>query len=157
MEIVRTKNYKNILEIVETPTNNNLWHQSLPKPFSYYTTTRKFLGSCLTNSFWERYENNRISMQKSLTTETALNFPTANVLLIVRYELPVTSLYFAIATRMSVGVAFRKMLSFFLNLLGAVKSFCKKGVLRNFSKFTGKHLYQSLFFNKVADWGLQPY
>ena len=29
--------------------------------------------------------------------------------------------------------------------------FCKKGVLRNFAKFTGKHLYQSLFFNKVAN------
>ena len=29
--------------------------------------------------------------------------------------------------------------------------FCKKGVLENFAKFTGKHLYQSLFFNKVAD------
>ena len=28
--------------------------------------------------------------------------------------------------------------------------FCKKGVLRNFEKFTGKHLYQRLFFNKVA-------
>ena len=28
--------------------------------------------------------------------------------------------------------------------------FCKKGVLRNFAKFIGKHLYQSLFFNKVA-------
>ena len=26
----------------------------------------------------------------------------------------------------------------------------KKGVLRIFSKFTGKHLCQSLFFNKVA-------
>ena len=26
----------------------------------------------------------------------------------------------------------------------------KKGVLRNFAKFTGKHLWQSLFFNKVA-------
>ena len=26
--------------------------------------------------------------------------------------------------------------------------FCKKGVLRNFTKFTGKHLCQSLFFNK---------
>ena len=25
--------------------------------------------------------------------------------------------------------------------------FCKKGVLRNFTKFTGKHLRQSLFFN----------
>ena len=26
----------------------------------------------------------------------------------------------------------------------------RKGVLRNFTKFTGKHLCQSLFFNKVA-------
>ena len=26
----------------------------------------------------------------------------------------------------------------------------KKDVLRNFAKFTGKHLCQSLFFNKVA-------
>ena len=29
-----------------------------------------------------------------------------------------------------------------------------KGVLRNFTKFTGKHLCQRLFFNKVA--GLRP-
>ena len=29
--------------------------------------------------------------------------------------------------------------------------FCKKGVLKNFAKLTGKHLCQSLFFNKVAD------
>ena len=28
--------------------------------------------------------------------------------------------------------------------------FCKKGVLRNFASFTGRHLCQSLFFNKVA-------
>ena len=28
--------------------------------------------------------------------------------------------------------------------------FCKKGVLKNFAKLTGKHLCQSLFFNKVA-------
>ena len=32
--------------------------------------------------------------------------------------------------------------------------FCEKGVLRNFTKFAGKHLCQSLFFNKVA--GLRP-
>ena len=32
--------------------------------------------------------------------------------------------------------------------------FYKKGALRNFAKFTGKHLCQSLFFNKVA--GLRP-
>ena len=32
--------------------------------------------------------------------------------------------------------------------------FYKKGVLKNFAKFTGNHLCQSLFFNKVA--GLRP-
>ena len=32
--------------------------------------------------------------------------------------------------------------------------FCKKAVLRNFAKFTGKRLRQSLFFNKVAGAGL---
>ena len=29
--------------------------------------------------------------------------------------------------------------------------FCKNGVLRNFAKFTGKHLWQGLFLNKVAE------
>ena len=32
--------------------------------------------------------------------------------------------------------------------------FCKKGVLKSFANFTGKHLCQSLFLNKVA--GLRP-
>ena len=32
--------------------------------------------------------------------------------------------------------------------------FCKKDVLRSFEQFTGKHLCQSLFLNKVA--GLRP-
>ena len=32
--------------------------------------------------------------------------------------------------------------------------FCKISVLKNFTKFTGKHLCQSLLFNKVA--GLRP-
>ena len=30
------------------------------------------------------------------------------------------------------------------------KVFCKKGVLRNFVKFTGKHLCRAHFLNKVA-------
>ena len=30
------------------------------------------------------------------------------------------------------------------------RSSVRKGILRNFAKFTGKHLHQSLFFNKVA-------
>ena len=28
--------------------------------------------------------------------------------------------------------------------------FCKKGALKNFAEFTGKHLWQRLFFNKVT-------
>ena len=32
--------------------------------------------------------------------------------------------------------------------------FCKKSIVRNFTKFTEKHLRQKLFFNKVA--GLRP-
>ena len=28
--------------------------------------------------------------------------------------------------------------------------FCNKDVVRNFARFTGKHLCQGLFFNKVA-------
>ena len=31
-----------------------------------------------------------------------------------------------------------------------LEAFYKKGVLKNFAKFTGKYLCQSLFFNKVA-------
>ena len=42
----------------------------------------------------------------------------------------------------------------FLHSLGYRSSrpevFCKKGGLRNFTKFSGKHLCQRLFFNKVA-------
>ena len=30
------------------------------------------------------------------------------------------------------------------------EKFCKKSVLKNFAKFTGKHLYQGLFFIKVV-------
>ena len=32
---------------------------------------------------------------------------------------------------------------------------CRKGVLRNIAKFTGKHLCQSPFLNKIAGLGLQ--
>ena len=37
------------------------------------------------------------------------------------------------------------------------RSYIKKGVLKNFAKFTGKCLCQTLFFNKVAGWNLHLY
>ena len=44
--------------------------------------------------------------------------------------------------------------TFFTDRSSCPEVFCKKGVLRNFAKLTGKHLCQNLFFNKVA--GLRP-
>ena len=47
------------------------------------------------------------------------------------------------------------MIELFCGSTEAVAQRCSlKGVLRNFTKFTGKHLCQSLFFYKVA--GLRP-
>ena len=37
------------------------------------------------------------------------------------------------------------------------EEFCKKDVLKNFTLLTGKHLCQSLFFNKAGDWKLKHY
>ena len=45
-------------------------------------------------------------------------------------------------------VLLRRVFVFFKSSLQEM--FCKKGVVKNFAKFTGKHLWQSLFFNKVA-------
>ena len=36
----------------------------------------------------------------------------------------------------------------------SLEMFCQKRCFKNFTQFTGKHLFQSLFFNKVA--GLRP-
>ena len=38
--------------------------------------------------------------------------------------------------------------TFFKNRSSRSEVFCKKGVLKNFAKFAGKHLRLSLFFNK---------
>ena len=50
----------------------------------------------------------------------------------------------------------RNLLKQIIRVLATFRSsrlevFCKIGALRNFPKFTGKHLCQSLFLNKVAE------
>ena len=52
---------------------------------------------------------------------------------------------------------FLKTVSLFLFRSNRSEVVCKKGVLGNCVKFTGKHPYQSLFSNTVADGGLQLY
>ena len=58
-----------------------------------------------------------------------------------------------------VGFVVTAVVSFHYSFLLLFRSsywrcFVRKGVLRNFAKFTSKNLYQSLFSNKVA--GLRP-
>ena len=43
-----------------------------------------------------------------------------------------------------------KNIQLMLDRSSRAEVFCKKGVLKNIAKFTGKHLCQSLFFNKVV-------
>ena len=52
------------------------------------------------------------------------------------------------------SISHRKRKVFKEHRNGRPKIPCKKGVLRNFTKFTWKHLCQSLYFNEVA--GLSP-
>ena len=44
-----------------------------------------------------------------------------------------------------------------LNILSDSSEAATRGVLKIFTKFTGKHLCQGLLFNKVAGLGLQPF
>ena len=48
----------------------------------------------------------------------------------------------------------RKLENSLINRSPRQNVFCEKGVLKNFAKFTGKHLCQRLFFNKAA--GMRP-
>ena len=59
-------------------------------------------------------------------------------------------------------VSFNTIYVLYQKSWGMVKSnrpevFCEKGVSKNFAKFTGKHLRQSLFLIKLQAWGLQLY
>ena len=57
----------------------------------------------------------------------------------------------------STKLCFHYGLTHFMSRSSHSEVFCKKGVLKNFAKSTGKHLCQSLFLNKVTNWGLQLY
>ena len=51
---------------------------------------------------------------------------------------------------------FSDNLFFLLDRISERRCSVEKDVLRNFAKFTGKHLFQSLFFNKVASLRPEP-
>ena len=65
-------------------------------------------------------------------------------------QIGISFLYFNFRTILS-----HRVLLFSICRNSRPEVFCRKGVLRNFAKFTVKHLFQNLFFNKIA--GLQLY
>ena len=80
-------------------------------------------------------------------------------LFILRFEITVSFAYKKWRTGLSLKsfiLSFMKSsLTVILYLIRSSQRMCsvRKGVLRNFAKFTGKHLCQSLFFNKIAGLG----
>ena len=54
-----------------------------------------------------------------------------------------------------VSHTFKPILKAWETLAHRPELLCKKGVLRDFTKFAGKYLCQSLFFNKVAGLSLK--
>ena len=56
--------------------------------------------------------------------------------------------------RLAAGDLFHKFTQSISSRSSHLEVFCRKGILTNSAKFTGKHLFQSLLFNKVA--GLGP-
>ena len=73
---------------------------------------------------------------------------------LVHKKKEIQSQYFFLAKWIFCGkpaVVSSKVLGNAFNRNSLLEVFCKKGALRNFAKFTGKHLCQSLLFNKVAD------
>ena len=72
----------------------------------------------------------------------------------IRYCIPVKIYIFSwdnMAFLCAISLLPEKKALFFLSYINSrPEVFRKKGVFRNFAKFTGKHLRQSLFFNKVA-------
>ena len=51
----------------------------------------------------------------------------------------------------------RVSFEYLIHKISCPEVFCKKAVLRNFAKFTGNHLRQSVFLNKVAGLRLQVF
>ena len=86
---------------------------------------------------------------------TYLKFSILDVIVFLNTHVVITNLMFV----QFMDVALVSLLLTFDRYLSTGSShpnvFYKKGVLKNVSKFTGKHLSRNLFSNKVADCGLQ--
>ena len=84
---------------------------------------------------------------------TYLEFSILDVIVFLNTHVVITNLFVQL-----MDVALVSLLLIFDRYLSTGSSrpnmFCKKGVVKNFSKFTRKHLSQRLFSNKVAGCGV---
>ena len=104
-------------------------------PWDFYEITR------------EEYMNKSDNDKKSLIFSFFNHMMSGKILLFVSLLFGVCSLFLLVHEHIKEYIKFVRS--------SRQEVFCKKGVLRNVTKFTGKQLFQSLFFNKVA--GLGPF
>ena len=87
-----------------------------------------------------------------------LNYEIKNVLLqleeglfwIGKFVFNIMPIRWALSFLLLIVAIFILYMTYFSCWSSRPKMFCKKGVLEDLAKFTGKHLCQSLFFNKVS-------
>ena len=87
---------------------------------------------CIQKIVWIQTHVRKITFYKLKLSkqDLAQNLKTVNVLYLLQYNFLINGIPLFASSRSEV--------------------FCKKGVIRNFTKFTEKYLWQSFFFNKVA-------
>ena len=87
-----------------------------------------------------------------LTAFFFLTFVTKISILYVERSFDPTVITHIFASQSWILISLKAIFPLYRNLLEAVSQRCsvRKGALRNFAKFTGKQLCQSLFFYKVA-------
>ena len=102
--------------------------------------------------FLKKKKGSETSLPASFSALCSINWPNFIVLLSLLFEISGKMFIVIVCvsdcdvTKLEIYLGFLIKLFFYM--------FCEKDVLRNFTKFTGKHLCQDLFFNKVA--GLRP-
>ena len=107
---------------------------------------------------------NNFPLSRTIKNSNYFIFQLLQIRVFSNSVIPVLDTYFATAFRCPLILGVLKAivktslivqfsLIFLFNFLTSWSTrpvFCKKGVLKNSAKFTGKHLCQSHFFNKVA-------
>ena len=131
--------------------------------FYYSRTTLRttYVFVLLTYCIWNKMFKNgienysefckRLGLRQSIESPAHITFSTSSIISHILASVSDKETQWEIS---NVGLSDQQLIYCTRNRSSCPEVLCKKGVLRNFVKLTGKHLCQSLFFNNVT--GLRP-